>query len=544
MLVELHIEDLGLIERLELTFGSGLTVFTGETGAGKTMLVEAINLLVGERADPGRVRHGALQARVEGRFLLATGGDSSHEDGGFVEYVICRVVPTDGRSRAYINGRLATVGQLAELGSTLVDIHGQHSHQSLLTPAVQRGALDAFAKTDLGPLRHARGEMANIEASLAVMGGDSRSRAREIDLLRFQIDEIEAAGITDADEEESLRHDEDLLADAAAHREAALKALEALIEDGGVTDSLAQSLAQLNHRRPYEGVYTRLVAIGNEISDLAREVRTLGEACEDDPERLDDIRRRRQLLRDLQKKYGEDLGEVLEYLAETRRRFDELESFDIRVAELEEQRRVIRVRERQAAAEVAQVRRQAADDLARAIASHLPELALDKAVIKVQVDGEDPADEVKILFSANPGTPVAPLSKVASGGELARTMLAIRLVLTQGPPILVFDEVDAGIGGSAANALAASLSRLGKSHQVLVVTHLAQVAAAADFHILVEKSVSMSGDSAVTTARARVVSGPERVDEVARMLSGHPDSATARQHAAELLGSRDQPSNR
>lgn len=539
MLVELHIEDLGLIDRLDLTFGPGLTVFTGETGAGKTMLVEAINLLVGERADPGRVRAGATQARVEGRFIHAVGEERLSLAEGDDEYVIARVVPTDGRSRAYINGRLATVGQLAELGATLVDIHGQHSHQSLLTPAVQRAALDTFANTDLAALRQARGELANIEASLAVMGGDSRSRAREIDLLRFQIDEIDAAELADPQEDETLRKEEDVLADAAAHREAALRALDVLTEDGGIAELLARTMAELAHRRPYEAVYSRLVALGAEISDISREVRAVGEACEDDPERLEDIRRRRQLLRDLQKKYGDDLGEVLEFLEESRRRLEELESFDVRVAELEEQRRVVRARERDAAAEVARMRRGAASELARAISSHLPELALDKAVIEVQVAGDDPADDVKLMFSANPGTPVAPLSKVASGGELARTMLAIRLVLTQGPPILIFDEVDAGIGGSAANALAASLARLGESHQVFVVTHLAQVAAAADCHIQVEKVVAEVDGRAVTTAHARVVTGAERIDEVARMLSGHPDSATARHHAAELLARRN-----
>lgn len=524
MLLELHIEDLGLIQRLDVMFGPGLTVFTGETGAGKTMLVEAINLLVGERADPGRVRAGAAEARVEGRFVS---GDE--------ELVIARVVPSEGRSRAYVNGRLATVGQLAELGASLVDIHGQHSHQSLLSPAVQRAALDTFAGTDLNPLREARGELANIEASLAVMGGDTRSRMRETDLLRFQVEEISAAGISGVHEDEDLRREEELLADATAHREAAGRALQSLVEDAGAAESLAAAMADLTHREPYADAYRRLVDLGAELSDVAREIRAIGERCEDDPERLEWIRARRQLLRDLQKKYGDDLGQVLSYLAETSARLDELESFETRVAELEAKRAEVRKAEADAAAMVARTRRDAAESLARAISAHLPDLALDKAVLRVDVEGDDPADEVRLMFTANPGMPLAPLSKVASGGELARTMLAIRLVLAQGPPILVFDEVDAGIGGAAANALAASLAKLGQSHQVLVVTHLAQVAAAADRHIVVEKHVTGTGPTAITTASAREVSGDERTDEVARMLSGHPDSAAARQHSRELL---------
>lgn len=527
MLIELHIEDLGLIERLDLVFGQGLTVFTGETGAGKTMLVEAINLLVGERADPSRVRAGASEARVEGRFLLAR-----------EEVVIARVVPVEGRSRAYVNGRLATVGQLAEIGATLVDIHGQHSHQSLLSMAVQRAALDAFAGTDLQPLREARGELATIEADLAVMGGDTRTRMRELDLLRFQVEEIESAGISDVDEDRRLEDEEDRLADADAHRDAAARSLMALVEDGGAAEAISSAIGELAQRTPFDEVRRRLSGIGSDLADVAREIRSIGESCDDDPERLEWVRKRRQFLRDLQRKYGDDLGQVLGYLHEIQRRLEELESFEERVARLESQRRSVAENAAAAAAEVAAVRRRAAPDLAAAISRHLPELALDKAVIEVEVAGEDPADEVRLLFTANPGMPLAPLSKVASGGELARTMLAIRLVLSQGPPILVFDEVDAGIGGGAANALATSLARLGRTHQVLVVTHLAQVAAAADHQIVVEKSVVGRGTSSVTKAQARTVTGVDRTDEIARMLSGHPDSEAARRHAEELLESR------
>ncbi|MFM8484599.1 MAG: DNA repair protein RecN, partial [Actinomycetota bacterium] len=303
-------------------------------------------------------------------------------------------------------------------------------------------------------------------------------------------------------------------------------------------EAVANAIGELAHRAPFGEVRQRLSGIGADLADVAREIRSIGESCDDDPERLEWIRRRRQFLRDLQRKYGDDLGQVLGYLDEIRRRLGELESFEERVAALETRRRAVAEMAASAATDVAASRRRAAPELARAISRHLPELALDKAVIDVDVSGEDPADEVRLLFTANPGMPLAPLSKVASGGELARTMLAIRLVLSQGPPILVFDEVDAGIGGAAANALAGSLARLGRTHQVLVVTHLAQVAAAADHQIVVEKSVLERGTNSVTTARARTVSGGERTDEIARMLSGHPDSEAARRHAAELLENR------
>jgi DNA repair protein RecN (Recombination protein N) len=526
MLLELHIEDLGIIDRLDLVFGAGLTVFTGETGAGKTMLVEAISLLVGGRADTGRIRTGALEARVEGRFVT---GDE--------EVVLCRVVPVDGRSRAYVNGRLATVTQLAELGQKLVDLHGQHTHQSLLSASVQRAALDEFAHTDLQPLREARARLTEIDASLAALGGDTRVRAREIDLLRFQVEEILGAGVSDPSEETSLEIEEDVLADATAHRHAAQASVEAINEDGGALDLLGSAIAALQQRAPFEAEVMRLRDLIAEIADASGRIRHIGEACEDDPERLSEVRERRQSLREVRRKYGESLTDVLAYLDESQARLEELESFEVRVEALEEQRLTVARNERSAAKAVAKVRRAAAPALGKAITAHLGGLAMERAVVEIVVTGDDPADEVLMMLTANPGTPPAPLSKIASGGELARTMLAIRLVLTQGPPVLVFDEVDAGIGGAAANSMAASLARLAKLHQIFVVTHLAQVAAVADQQVAVSKEVVTRSGSEVTIASASPVAGSHRVDEIARMLSGRPDSAAARRHAKELLES-------
>lgn len=524
MLVELRIEDLGIIEKAEAIFSSGLIALTGETGAGKTMLVEAINLLVGERADPGRVRPGAAEARVEGRFVI----DSE-------EFVVVRVVPVDGRSRAYINGRLASVAELSQLGAGFVDIHGQHSHQSLLATSVQRAALDEFAGTDLEPLRSARAELGEIEHSLAAFGGDTRARAREIELLRFQIEEISAAMITDQDEESRLEIEENELADVVTHRQAALLAVSALTDEGGASDAVGSALAAISQRLGMKDVHDRLQIVQAELTDISSELRHRGESSEENPERLAELRSRRQLLRELRRKYGETISDVLEYLNETSRRLEELESFEVRVAELEREREEVSKKISQAAHAVAATRRRAAADLGVAITAHLPSLAMARAIVDVAVEGEDPADQVSLLMSSNPGSPLAPLAKVASGGELARTMLAIRLVLTQGPPVLVFDEVDAGIGGAAANALAESLERLGRTHQVLVVTHLAQVAAAARQHFVVHKEIVPTPSGEVTRATLQMVDNEVRVDEVARMLSGHPDSARARDHAAELL---------
>lgn len=520
MLAELHIEDLGVVERLDLVLHDGLTVFTGETGAGKTMLVEAVQLLLGGRADPTRVRSGATEARVEGRF---------EHDGE--ELVLSRVVPIEGRSRSYVNGRLVTVAGLAEIGAGLVELHGQHEHQRLLSAAVQRRSLDAAAGVELDPLRAARGRLTEIDAALASLGGDERARAREIDLLRFQVAELDAAAIVDADEDHRLEQAEDLLADAAAHRGAAQAAAMLLAEDDGAGDRLGQALTQLSGRGALSGAAERLHALAAELHDAASELRAAAEAIEEDPVRLESVRQRRQLLRDLCRKYGEGLDEVLAFHADSRRRLAELESYEERARALEGERAEAAAGERREARIVAEARRRGAPALAAAIEAHLQELAMPHARVEVAVGGDDPADEVSFRLAANPGSPMLALARAASGGELARAMLALRLVLTEAPHTLVFDEVDAGIGGAAALAVGRSLTRLGSRHQVLVVTHLAQVAAGADHQVVVTKHESEDS----TTSTAAAVDGPARLGELARMLSGHGESETARRHAEELV---------
>ena len=523
MLEELAVTNLGVIEHARLVLGPGMTALTGETGAGKTMLVEAIELLVGGRADASLVRPGRDEAIIEGRFTTAD------DD----EVVLSRVVPAVGRSRGYVNGRLAPVSALAEWGAQLVDLHGQHAHQSLLGVATQRAALDGYGNVDLEPLRAAIAEVAAIDASLAELGGDERARAREIDLLRFQVDELAAAAIDGPDEDERLAAEEEVLADAQAHREAAAAARAALTDDGGVLDLLGTAIAAASGRAPLGPLHERLRGIGADIGDVASELLAAGERMVDDPERLAVLRVRRQLLHDLRRKYGEALAEVIEFAAEAEARLASLLVHDERAAALDAQRTEARARVEQAAKTVGKARRAAAPRLASEVEGHLRELAMAKASVAVEV-GVDPGDEVVFLLAANPGSPLLPLAKVASGGELARAMLALRLVVSadvDGPATLVFDEVDAGIGGEAAGAVGMALARLAGQRQVLVVTHLAQVAARADQQIAVTKR----DDGSVTTASASLLEGDERVVELSRMLSGSPGSASAREHAAELL---------
>ncbi|NBU37254.1 MAG: DNA repair protein RecN [Actinobacteria bacterium] len=529
MLVELAIENLGVIERVNLSFGNGFTALTGETGAGKTMLVEAINLIVGARADANVVRSGADEARVEARFVRQV-------DGAEIETILTRVVAKEGRSRAYVDGRMATVTQLSEIGEELVDIHGQHAHQRLLGAAAQRDALDRFAGVDLTALRKAREAVTQIDASLAALGGDEKTRAREIDLLQFQVGEILGAAIGSPDEETDLGREEDLLADATRYRETLWAVAEFLGGDNGAGDAVGRAARAVAPFDGLGGIRDRLASLTAEIDDLLAEVRTAAERSEEQPERLEAVRQRRQMLRDLMRKYGDSLADVISFGQEASGRLDELTSYSERVESLNAERGKALAVLRAEQVKVGTLRRARAAALGAAVQKHLRSLALPHAEVLVSVGDEnsDPAgDAVTFLLAANPGSEPLPLTKVASGGELARTMLAIRLVLTDEPGTMVFDEVDAGIGGAAAVAVATALRELGRDHQVFAVTHLPQVAASAHHHVMVSKTV-VKGK---TFGSAVPLGDEEREAEVARMLSGGVADGSALTHAQDLIAS-------
>jgi DNA repair protein RecN (Recombination protein N) len=533
MLAELHVVDLGIVADLDLVLQPGLTAITGETGAGKTLIVEALELLVGGRADVALVRDGAAEARVEGRFIDPDAAD---------EIVVARVVPRDGRSRAYIDGHLATATELAELGARFVEMHAQQAHQALLDPAAQRAALDRFAGPPaaeaLASYRAARADVRHVDDELKRLGGDAKARAREIDLLRFQVGEIADARIDDPGESVELEAEELLLADAAAHREALGRAYAAL--EGPGLDALGAAAAELDGRAPFAELHSRVRNAQAEIADVERELRLAAERVADDPERLEVVRRRRQLLRDLGRKYGDSLAEVVSYAEQARERLAELEGYDTRAGELESERSTLRQAARDAAGSLSAARRATAGPLARAIQGYLHELAMPHAVVEVVVDDsdetEDGADRVVFLLAPNPGEQPKPLARAASGGERSRAMLAARVVLTGAPPTLVFDEVDVGIGGEAGISVGRLLALLGTRHQVLCVTHLAQVAAFADTQVVVEKAVVGEAQGIErTVATATIVDGDSRVAELSRMLAGVGESSHARRHAAELL---------
>jgi DNA repair protein RecN (Recombination protein N) len=517
---ELRVRDLGVIEDVDLLLGGGLTVITGETGAGKTLVVEALGLLLGARADASVVRAGAGECRVEGRF-----------DHGDDQVILARVVPSDGRSRAYVDDRMSTIAALDEVSRDLVDLYGQHDHQSLLRPAVQRAALDLFAGVDLSPVTTLRAEVRALAARIEALGGDDRTRARRLDLLRFEADEIVAARIANDGELDDLAAEEERLAAATDLRAATTTAHDLLVADGGADGRIGAAIEALGRHALLSGHVGRLRGLVGELDDIATELRAEAERAEEDPERLAAVQERRHALTRLARKHGGTLADVLRVLEETSQEIADLDVADEtrRALEIERDRALDAIK--QAEQVVGDRRRAAAVPLAKAVAAHFGDLALGGATLDVVVPDGGIGDEIELSFRANPGEAALPLARVASGGELARVMLALRLVLSSAPPTLVFDEVDAGIGGEVGLAVGRALAKLAEARQVLVVTHLAQVAAFADHHVVVEKAV-IGGR---TRSTVRHLDGTDRVVELSRMLSGQPDSPAAREHATELL---------
>lgn len=579
MLTELRVRGLGVIDDLTVTFGPGMTAVTGETGTGKTLLVEALHLVLGGRASPSLVRDGADETLVEARFLIARAEDAGEGwdprlDDPEIEVVLARSIPASGRSRAWRDGRMVPLASLNESGADLVDIYGQHDHQALLSPVAQRRILDEYSGSDLSPRRNARRAVRDLEDAMAALGGSDAERSREADVLRHQLREIDGAAIVDPDEEARLRDERDLLSELSEHRSAVASVLASLEGDpGGAASSadeavlsvLARSAEVLTSTPALSGWADRVRAAVTELGDVASELRHAAEAWEDDPERLDQVHRRLQMLAELRRKYGATLSEVLAFAEGARQRLDTLDRAEVTAAELLERRRAALAALAKAEDELGATRRAGAPKLATSVEERLRALAMPHARFSVVVgsdpgqprgggtvgaegggaDGQDApgrdvgapgepdraGDRVRFLLGANPGEPEQELLRVASGGELSRTMLAIRLVASGGPDTMVFDEVDSGVGGEAARSLARALKEVARDRQVLVVTHLPQVAAAADHQITVRKVVV--GDR--TVAEVNPLDADGRVVELSRMLSGHPDSPTARAHAEELL---------
>lgn len=556
MIEEIRIRDLGVIDEAVLPLHRGLTVLTGETGAGKTMVVTALGLLLGGRGDSGLVRTGAERAVVEGVLDLPdahpaleraadAGGDTT--DG----LVLVRSVSADGRSRAHVGGRAAPVGLLGELAEHLVAVHGQADQWRLRRADQHREVVDAFGGAPvaeaLAAYREVHAALTAVEAELAHLRGAAAERAREADALRVGLERIEALEPRpgeDADlrvESERLGHAEELRAGAGdAH--ALLAGDEDAAAAPGVLDALAGASARVGAVSASDPALAEIGQRLDELRYLAADVAAdLGSYLADvdvDPARLEHVEQRRAALAELTRLYGPSVDDVLAWGEQAARRVAELEGTTDRIGELEEHVLALTAdRERRATALTAS-REAAADALAARITAELAHLAMGSATVSVAVDdagrfGADGRDDVEIRLASGPGTPPRSVTRAASGGELSRVMLAIEVATATGTsavPTFVFDEVDAGVGGRAALDVGARLAALARHAQVVVVTHLAQVAAHADRHLVVERS----DDGHVTRSGVHAVEGDARVAELARMLGGTGTDA-ALEHARDLM---------
>jgi DNA repair protein RecN (Recombination protein N) len=541
VLEELHIGGFGVIEEASLELAPGLNVLTGETGAGKTMVTGAIALALGSRATQGLVRAGARLLSVEARFALE---DPPAETAEWVEdgeLILARTIMADGKNRASLNGRLAPASALSTAGSPLVEIHGQNQAERLASPAAQMAFLDRFAGAEhlalLDRHRRVHAALRRAREALAELDRAARERERQKDLLAYQVREIEAARVT-AGEGEALAEEERRLANAERILELAAVAEAALGDDGTATDRVHEGAEAMRAASTLDSraanLATRLASLAAESDDVLSEVRRYRESVELDPARLARVRDRIQALKGLERKYGDGEEGILRYLDEARNTLAGLEGEEGRRAELAAEIAALSDDQARLADDVSEHRRDAAPRLARLLTGEVQELGMSGAKLDVGLrpldePGPDGAESVEFLFSGGPAQPQLALGKVASGGELSRTMLACRSVMADVDDVhtLVFDEVDAGIGGRAAVAVAKRLGALARHRQVLVVTHLAQIAAKADRHFVVAKKKG--------TATVRPVDGDERVAELARMLSGTVGE-TSLAHARELIG--------
>jgi DNA repair protein RecN (Recombination protein N) len=562
MLQELRVENLLLIDRAELALAPGLNVVTGETGAGKTLLAQALDLLLGGRAGSGVVRAGAAEAYVEGVFSLpAELAGAEVLPTGAEEIVLARRVWPDGRTRAYVCGRSATVADLRELGSALLSFYGQHEHRKLMLSAVQLDVLDGYCGLLEGGLRErladAYGRVRMLEERLAGVEELAAGRERELDLLAFELDEIESVAPTE-EEASELTVERDRLRHLETLRAAAFGGAEAISPEdggGGAAELLAQAAGQLAVAAGIDpelaGLSERAEALGHEASELSGALRAYVFGLEASPGRLEEVEERLALIARLERKHGGSIEDVLAHAERCRARRAELERAEIALSEIEASLGEERAELDRLAGELSERRREAAPALAAAVRERLAELAMPDAEFEVEVRpredgcGARGADEVSLVIAPNPGIPAGPLREIASGGELSRVMLAILSVAhsvagpaspdsagsTRGGSLLVFDEIDAGIGGHTARAVGVHLRALADGRQILCITHLPQVAAMAARHFTIVK------DSNAVPARTTVstLDGKGVVGELVRMLGAAEGDRAASRHARQLL---------
>lgn len=559
MLQSLYLENIALIEKLGIELFPGFNVLTGETGAGKSIIIDAVNFVLGERTSRDLIRNGAARAKVEAVFNLNE-GDAAFAalDALGIEYdgnelILSRELSAAGRNACRVNGTLVPVASLKSVSDTLVDIHGQHEHQALLDAENHISYLDAYCHAESLPIIEKIDAIVSRRNELMLKRNSGfsseREREREMDMLRYQIEEIASANL-EAGEEERLNAEKTVLLNAERIRTALETAHMALsgAEEGSALSAIdtarrsMRDIAALN--KDYEALSDKIEELYYAAEEISFTLRDTGENVESDMQRLEEIEQRLKLISDLKRKYGRTVEDVIDFGKDAETKLNELENAEALAAELDAKLDKLKAEYNVAADELSKVRRAAGERLKRDVLKELKDLGMAKAMFDVALSdasGGEPRkggrETAEFMLSANPGEPLKPLEKVASGGELSRIMLCFKSIFADNDrvPTLIFDEIDTGISGRTAAVVGEKMLGIAKKHQVICVTHLAQIAALADAHLMVRKY----DDGKNTFVETRQLNEEEKVQRIAQMMDGESDSPSALTHARELIARAD-----
>ena len=559
MLQSLYLENIALIEKLGIELFPGFNVLTGETGAGKSIIIDAVNFVLGERTSRDLIRNGAARAKVEAVFNLNE-GDAAFAalDALGIEYdgnelILSRELSAAGRNACRVNGTLVPVASIKSVSDTLVDIHGQHEHQALLDAENHISYLDAYCHAESLPIIEKIDAIVSRRNELMLKRNSGfsseREREREMDMLRYQIEEIASANL-EAGEEERLNAEKTVLLNAERIRTALETAHMALsgAEEGSALSAIdtarrsMRDIAALN--KDYEALGDKIEELYYAAEDISFVLRDTSENVESDMQRLEEIEQRLKLISDLKRKYGRTVEDVIDFGKDAGTKLNELENAEALAAELDAKLDKLKAEYNAAADELSKVRRAAGDRLKRDVLNELKDLGMAKAMFDVALSdasGGEPRkggrETAEFMLSANPGEPLKPLEKVASGGELSRIMLCFKSIFADNDrvPTLIFDEIDTGISGRTAAVVGEKMLGIAKKHQVICVTHLAQIAALAEAHLMVRKY----DDGKNTFVETRQLNEEEKVQRIAQMMDGESDSPSALTHARELIARAD-----